>query len=53
MMNIAPTDQGDNTSRKIYTLPKLETYGSVSQLTQVKPGTKQDGGGIASPNTKA
>ena len=33
--------------KKIYSTPKLETYGSVRELTQVKGGTKNDGGGAA------
>lgn len=51
-MNIPPQDQGDNALKKIYTAPKFENYGDVSQITQAKGGAKQDGGGIGTPNTK-
>lgn len=30
--------------KKKYTPPKLETYGSVAEITRAKPGIRADGG---------
>jgi hypothetical protein len=43
----------DSAPKKAYTCPKLETYGTVAEITQDKGGVRvDDGGNNGRPNTK-